>query len=95
MYKLMTTFWSDFTIADHFGIAAIEDTYKRAFSEWKTDVVYITELTMVLNWKIFEWWEHGNQEYAEVYDTLWKKTDEYCMKHLKGKELDYYIRTTD
>ena len=95
MYKMKTTFWLDFCIADRFGVSAIEDTYKRAFNEWKTDVVYITELTMVLNWKIFEWWEKGNGEYTEVYDTLWRKTDEYCMDHLKGKELDYYIRTTD
>ena len=95
MYKFQTTFWSDFTIADHFGVDAIRDTYKRAFNEWKTDTVYVTELTMVLNWKIFEWWEKGDNEYAEVYDTLWRQTDEYCMKHLKGKDLDYYLKVTD
>ena len=95
MYKMKTTFWLDFCIADQFGTDAIKDTYKRAFNEWKSDVVYLTELTMVLNWKIFAHWETHNEEYAAIYDELWKKTDEYCMKHLKGKELDYYIRTTD
>ena len=39
-YEFKTTFWMDFTIADKFGIEAVKDTFKRAFSEWKTD--YIT-----------------------------------------------------
>lgn len=32
-YKMKTTFWNDFTIADCFGIDAIEDTYKRSFRD--------------------------------------------------------------
>ena len=94
-YEMKTTFWMNFSIADKFGTFAIEDTYKRVFKEWKTDVVYITELTMVLNWKLFYWWEQGNQEYTELYDLLWRRTDEWCMKHLKGKDLDYFLKTTD
>lgn len=93
-YELQTTFYDDFSIADRFGVYAIKDTYKRAFAEWKTDTVYITELTMVLNWKIFEW--YGNdEEYAALYDELWRKTDAWCMKHLKGPDLDYFLKTTD
>ena len=95
MYNFHTTFWDDFTIADRFGIDAIRDTYKRAFSEWKFDVVYITELTIVMNWKTFYWWENHNDEYMKVYDELWEKTDKWCMRHLKGPDLDYYLRTTD
>ena len=51
-YTQITTFFEDFSIADHFGIAAIRDTYKRAFNEWKNDYKYLTELVLVLNWKI-------------------------------------------
>jgi len=94
MYNLQTTFWDDFSIADMFGTFAIQDTYDRAFNEWKTDVVYLTELTMILNWKIFEWYEK-NEEYAKLYDELWMKTDAYAMKHLKGDDLDYFIKVTD
>ena len=35
--KFEYTFLSDFDIADHFGTKAIQDTYKRAFNEWKTN----------------------------------------------------------
>ena len=47
-YDPMTTFWEDFSIADKYGIAGVKDTYKRAFSEWKDDYKFFTELTLVL-----------------------------------------------
>ena len=93
-YTPKTTFYTDFSIADKFGVAAIKDTYNRAFNEWKSDVEYLTELVMVLNWKIWRWHEH-NEEYAQLYDQLWRKSDQYCLDHLKGSELAYYIQTTD
>lgn len=40
---------------------AVTDTFHRAFNEWKDNCVYITELVMVLNHKIAQWYEkkHG------------------------------------
>lgn len=43
----------DFTIADMCGRRAIHDTFKRAFEEWKDNYEYLTELVMVLNWKVW------------------------------------------
>lgn len=34
-YELQTTFGDDFSIADRFGLSAIQDTFNRAFEEWK------------------------------------------------------------
>jgi len=93
-YKPQTTFWEDFTIADRFGINAIKDTYKRAFNEWKDNYIYLTELVMVLNHKIWQWYER-NDKFAELYNDLWKEADEYAVNNLKGKELDYFYSTTD
>ena len=93
-YKQITTFFQDFSIADNFGLKAIQDTYDTAFKEWKNDYKYLTELVMVLNWKIWQWNEK-NEAYAKLYDELWKKTDEYACTHLKGGELSYFYRTTD
>lgn len=39
-YELQTTFWEDFSIADRFGLSAIQDTFKRAFEEWKNNYKY-------------------------------------------------------
>lgn len=36
-YKPFTTFWQDFSIADRFGASAVQDTFNRAFAEWKDD----------------------------------------------------------
>ncbi len=94
-YTQITTFFEDFSIADNFGVKAIRDTYKRAFRDWKSDYKYLTELVMVLNWKIWQHYEEGNAEYQEVYNELWEKADLYAQEHLKGEELSYFYRTTD
>lgn len=93
-YQPKTTFWSDFTIADAFGIKAIKDTYNRAFNEWNSNVEYITELCLILNWKIW-YWNEKNETIARAYDDLWKECDAWCMENLKDDDLSYFLRTTD
>lgn len=93
-YETKTTFWSDFTIADAFGIDAIKDTFNRAFKEWKSNYIYLTELVMVLNWKIWQWYEK-NEIISIVYNELWEKADAYACENLKGNELIYFYNTTD
>lgn len=94
-YHPITTFYLDFSIADKFGLEAIKDTYKRAFEEWKTNFRFMTELVMVLNWKCWEWHDSKNIEKSELYGNLYYELDEWCLDNLKGKELEYYISTTD
>ncbi len=93
-YKTKTTFWEDFTIAEKFGAEAIEDTYKRAFTEWKSNTEYLTELVLVLNWKIWDWYQK-NDEFGRLYDQLWKEADGYAVENLKGDDLTYFLNTTD
>lgn len=93
-YVPKTTFYTDFSIADGYGELAVRDTFKRAFDSWKDDITYLTELVMVLNWKIFEHYKK-NEKLARVYDELWKQADGWCMDNLEGDNLSYYIRTTD
>lgn len=92
--EFTTTFWQDFSIADAFGIAAVKDTYRRAFEEWKHDYRYLTDLVMVLNHKIWQWYQK-NDALARVYNDLWDKTAQYAMENLKGEELNYYFEVTD
>ena len=92
--EFTTTFWQDFSIADVFGIKAVKDTYNRAFNEWKSNYKYLTDLVMVLNHKIWQWYEK-NDVLAELYNDLWDKTAQYAMDNLKGEELSYYFEVTD
>lgn len=93
-YETITTFWEDFSIADFFGTSAVKDTYNLAFNEWKDNYKFLTELVMVLNWKI---WQHyqTNEPLAIVYNDLWMAADEYACDNLEGDELMYFYRTTD
>ena len=93
-YKQITTFFEDFGIAEPFGKNAILDTYKRGLEYAKTDYKVLTELVMVLNWKIWEHYEKNNK-LAEIYNDLWIKADRYATANLKGDELQYFYRTTD
>lgn len=93
-YEPMTTFWEDFCIAERFGCDAIRDTYKRAFSEWKSNYKYLTELVMVLNHKISSYYP-DNMEYAKLYNRLYLETDRYACDNLQGDELAYFYQITD
>lgn len=93
-YMPITTFWQDFSTADTFGVDAVQDTYSRAFQEWKDDYQYLTELVLVLNHKIWQHYEH-NDALAQVYDSLWRKADQYTANTLTGDELRYYYEVTD
>lgn len=97
-YQPKTTFWEDFSIADGFGIKEVQETFDRAFEEWKDDKVYGTELAMVLNWKQFQFAKDGwkaEGEMCNLYIKLWKQMDAYVMKNWKGEDLSYYLRETD
>lgn len=93
-YRPMTTFWQDFSIADRFGVKAVQDTYRRAFHDWKHDYKYLTELVLVLNHKA---WQHSekNLVLSDLYITLYEIADNYAIDNLKGHELRYFFEVTD
>lgn len=94
-YKPKTTFFEDFSVADHFGIPAVKDTYERGLeTAMFMGYEYLTEFVMVLNHKIWEHYE-DNEPLARVYNDLWQKADEEAQNILKGKELSYYYDTLD
>lgn len=73
---------------------AVTDTFHRAFNEWKDNCVYITDLVMVLNHKIAQWYEK-NMELAKLYDKYYHAPACYAEDNLKGAKLQYYYRVTD
>lgn len=93
-YKPITTFWEDFSIAEKYGINEIKDTYERIFKGWKENYKYLTELVMVLNHKIWQWYGKSDT-YGRLYNDLWQQTDTYAIENLKGEELSYYYQITD
>lgn len=94
-YETFTTFWQDFTIADSFGAEAVQDTYNRAFNEWKNDYKYLTELVMVVNHKCWHHYYDGNNELSDLYADLYYRTHYYACENLEGDEFRYYFTVTD
>lgn len=92
--RISSTFWNDFTIADAYGVKGVQDTFNRAFKEWKSNYKMLTELVGVLNHKI---WQHyqTNEELGRLYDKLWKQADAYGSNHLKGDEARFYFAVLD
>lgn len=94
-YKRKTTFYSDLTIADAFGVKAIKDTYKRVCKAWMSNIEYITEFAICLNHKS---WEHQEREdYCKLYSDLWYEISDKICEHYKGNEeaISYFYRVTD
>jgi hypothetical protein len=89
-----TTFFSDLSIAECYGEDAVIETYNNVMREWKDDITFMCEWVISLNQKI---WQHheSNPELGKLYDSLWRKVDEYCCEHFKGEELRQYYEYTD
>ena len=98
-YNVQTTFWEDFSAADIFGLSAIQDTFNRAFEEWKGNCKYLTELVLVLNHKI---WQHYKKKPTVAaggdlidfyvlphYLRLWRR----CMMHSGDRRTSTPLKT--
>lgn len=113
-YTMFTTFWDDFAIAERMGIivqngqyvrtdvnrgiVAIEDTFNRAFKEWKTNYKYLTELVMVLSWKSSRFSSPpvaDIEEYSELYAKLFTQARNWALDNLKDEAFTYFWETTD
>lgn len=94
-YKPMTTFYTDFSIAEKFGINAVKSTFDDIMKN--ADCLpykYLTEFVMALNWKCWRWYQH-NDALSKLYADCFYKAQEFAYKHLKGEKLEYFISTTD
>lgn len=72
--KRLTTFMSDLSVGEWFGLASFLDTIKNAMVSWKDDEKYMAEFVLCVNWKA---WEHDAREnygwsalYSRLYDGI-------------------------
>ena len=93
-YTQRTTFWDDFTLAEKLGLSDIERTYRNAFNSWKTDVVFITELVLVLNWKMLYMDERHMTEKSAMYYKCWVALSNWGKRHLEAGASESVITVT-
>lgn len=96
-YELKTTFWDDFSIAEKFGVPAIKDTFIRIYKEWKDNIEYATELSIVMNLKCWEHYEKHNEKLSQLYEKYYYTMDTYILdsKKYNDKDKSYYLSITD
>ena len=101
---ITTTFRQDFNIAEAWGRDAVRDTFNRCVEEWKDDIRYMTNLVLVLNHKVWDWWdkEQDSKEepWATFYNELWRRAvdtvyDLYGKGEYSREEMDFYFLMTD
>lgn len=91
-----TTFYSDLSIAEYYGVKSVEDTYRRVMKEWGSNLEFMCEWVLALNQKIWQhYYQTKNEQLARVYDELWRKADEWCINHFKGEDLQKYYEYID
>lgn len=93
-YRPFTTFWEDLSIAERFGIRAINSTYRQVYNSWREDYKYWTEFVMTLSWKASYYYK-TNTALSKLYSNLYYKASDYARDNFKGEELEYYYRVTD
>jgi hypothetical protein len=82
------TWWSDYTIADRFGIKAIQDTYKRSKYWLEMDPKMFAEMVMVLNHKCWQHNDLGNEEFSLAYEKLFYEANGKLNEYLNRKDTD-------
>lgn len=93
-FKFESSFWEEFSIAENYGSDGIREHYKVVFDQWKGNLKYLTELVLVLNWKISTWFG-VDDSIGKTYDELMRDADGYALNTLKGDDLHYYLSTLD
>ena len=93
-YKPFTTFYTDFSISEIFGIDSIVDTYNICLMNWKTNYKYITELYLVINWKMFRWY-NNDRRYYECYLNLFRELEKWVHENFSKEELEFFYKKTD
>lgn len=95
MERPTTTFYQDFVIAERFGINAVKDTYNRAFNEWKTNCLYLTEFVVVLNQLCWYHHNNNNNELSDLYSDYYYQARDFALDNLEGEEFQHFWEVTD
>lgn len=95
-YESISTFYQDFTIAEFFK-GGLEDTFKRVCKHWIDNYEMFTELIIVLNHKIWEHYNKGNDELSRKYDSMWREAMSIFFEKYEENEevMRYYYQITD
>ena len=96
-YRRRTMFYTDLSIAEWYNKEAVTETYNRVMKEWISNIEYITEFVLCLNWKCWEHHGRDNKELAILYHDLYYDAVDKVFDHYNNdrKALEYYYEILD
>ena len=112
-YKRKYTFYSDFSIAEFCETfmrdrGAVQDTYNRVIESWGSNIEAMAEIVMVLNHKIWSFYDgidskymgcndEGRKKFMYLYNDLYNKAKDFVYEKFgKDKEaMSYYYEVVD
>lgn len=98
-YTPATNLWEQFTETEFNGLEAIDTLAEDVFELYKNDIIFLTELIMVINHKSWYWFEHGDNHVARFYSELYHEFDDRAIKYIEANmdnnAISYYFKTLD
>jgi len=112
-YQPKYTFYADFAIAEFCEVymrdkGAVKKTYKQVVESWGTDIKAMTEIVMVLNHKMWAFYQKVDSRYlgvgdstAERFSMLYQELYEKAVNFIEKKfgndseAMSYYYEVTD
>ena len=104
-YKRITTYTSDFSIAEWCvpvdGMSAIASTLRNALTNWRDNIEWFAEILLVINLKSWEHAARGNNEYGKMYSELFYRVQALYFDWFDSdnkqhdKAMEYYYDYVD
>lgn len=96
-YKRKTTFTSDLSLAEMFGIKSVCDTIKNVLKSWTSNVEYIMEFIICLNLKSWEMHARKKPTWSRFYADAYYAVKDYVLTYYEGDEnaIKYYMDYVD
>lgn len=95
--KRKTTFMSDLSIGDWYGLKGLLDTVKNAVPSWCSNHEYMAEFTLCLAWKAEEMYARKKNGWGLLYASLFEEIRDLMYDYYAGddEKLHYYWQYLD
>lgn len=92
-----TTFMSDLSHGEWYGLGALLGTFRNASMSWRDNVEYIAEFALCLNWKAWEHDARKKNKWATVYSLLFEDFRDLMYDYYEGddKKTEYFWHYLD
>ena len=94
-YTRKSTFFSDLSIAEWYGVKEVKDTIRRVVKNWFDDTEMFTEFVMCVNHKAWEHHQRQNSELSQLYSEKFYELQDMVYEKWDEEAQSYYYKITN